>query len=46
MDRMLDQIGVAPEARDFASLETALADGLSLPAPQGIFPRFREPVPA
>ncbi len=46
MDRMLDQIGVAPDARDFASLETPLADGLSLPAPQGIFPRFREAVPA
>ena len=40
---MLDQLGVAPEARDFAALDTALAAGTVLPKPEGVFPRFVEP---
>ena len=43
MGRMLDQLGVAPEARDFAALDTALAAGAALPKPEGVFPRFVEP---
>jgi methionyl-tRNA synthetase len=42
MGRMLDQLGVAPEARDFAALDTALAAGTVLPKPEGVFPRFVE----
>ena len=41
---MLDQLGVPAEARDFAALATALADGTALPPPQGVFPRFVEEV--
>ncbi len=40
MERMLDQLGVAADARDFASLATPLAGGLVLPAPAGVFPRY------
>ena len=43
MGRMLDQLGVAPEARDFAALDTALAAGTVLPKPEGVFPRYVEP---
>ncbi len=46
MARMLDQLGVPPDARNFASLDTRLADGIVLPAPQGIFPRYQEPATA
>ncbi len=42
MGRMLDQLGVAGEARDLAALAATLPDGLVLPAPQGIFPRWVE----
>ncbi len=42
MGRLLDQLGVAPEARDFAALDTALAAGTVLPKPEGVFPRFVE----
>ena len=42
MGRMLDQLGVVPEARDFAALDTALAAGMVLPKPEGVFPRFVE----
>jgi len=41
---MLDQLGVPSDARDFAALATALADGTALPPPQGVFPRFVEEV--
>jgi methionyl-tRNA synthetase len=39
--RMLDQIAVAEEARDFAHLGTdhALVPGTALPKPEGVFPR-------
>jgi methionyl-tRNA synthetase len=43
MARMLDQLGVAPEARRFAALGTPLTDGIALPPPQGVFPRYVEP---
>ncbi|MBV9077278.1 MAG: methionine--tRNA ligase, partial [Methylobacteriaceae bacterium] len=43
--RLLDQLGVPPEARDFASLDVAdrLAGGVTLPTPTGVFPRYVEP---
>jgi methionyl-tRNA synthetase len=43
MAKLLDQLGVAPDARQFEALRAPLADGTVLPAPQGIFPRFIEP---
>ncbi len=42
MAKLLDQLGVAPEARQFAALEESLVEGAALPAPAGIFPRFVE----
>ncbi|GAN63838.1 methionyl-tRNA synthetase [Acetobacter indonesiensis NRIC 0313] len=44
MDRMLTQLGVEESERTFAALETLLPGGRTLPAPQGIFPRYVEPV--
>jgi methionyl-tRNA synthetase len=43
MARMLDQLGVPGDARDFAALATPLAAGTPLPPPQGVFPRYVEP---
>jgi methionyl-tRNA synthetase len=43
MAKMLDQLGVPAEARMLADLATPLADGVTLPAPQGVFPRYVEP---
>jgi methionyl-tRNA synthetase len=42
MAKLLDQLAVPEAARDFAALDTALKPGTSLPAPQGIFPRYVE----
>jgi methionyl-tRNA synthetase len=42
MARMLDQLGVPPEARMLAALDTPLRAGTELPAPAGVFPRFVE----
>ncbi len=42
MGRLLDQLGVSEDARDLAALAYALPDGIALPAPQGIFPRWVE----
>jgi methionyl-tRNA synthetase len=42
MARMLDQLGVAAEARDFAALAHPMAPGTALPAPAGVFPRHVE----
>jgi methionyl-tRNA synthetase len=39
---MLDQLGVPPNARSLAALDTALAGGISLPVPTGVFPRYVE----
>ena len=43
-EKMLDQLGVAPNARSFAALDVGhrLTPGTPLPAPQGVFPRFVE----
>ena len=43
MSRMLDQLGVAADQRQLAALVTPLADGIALPPPQGVFPRYVEP---
>jgi methionyl-tRNA synthetase len=40
--RLLDQLAVAPEHRDFSHFDRALAGGTELPSPQGVFPRFVE----
>jgi methionyl-tRNA synthetase len=40
--KLLDQLAVPKHKRDFASLATPLAPGTTLPAPQGVFPRFVE----
>ncbi len=42
MARMLDQLGVPPAARTLAALIEPLADGTTLPPPQGVFPRHVE----
>ncbi len=42
MARLLDQLGASPGARMLADVTTALPDGATLPAPQGLFPRFVE----
>jgi methionyl-tRNA synthetase len=41
--KMLDSLGVAANARDFAALGTRIKAGTRLPAPAGIFPRYVEP---
>jgi len=43
MERMLDQLGVPKGARQLADLGAPLADDTTLPAPQGVFPRYVEP---
>src|SRR5262249_3204377 len=40
--RLLDQLAVGTEVRDFGSLAQRLAPGTTLPAPSGVFPRFVE----
>jgi methionyl-tRNA synthetase len=42
MAAMLDQVGVPAEARDFTALASPVADGIVLPAPKGVFPRYLE----
>jgi methionyl-tRNA synthetase len=42
MAKMLDQVGVPADARMLADLNAALPDGVVLPAPQGVFPRYIE----
>ncbi len=44
--RLLDQLGIAADARSFAALGDAgrLMAGASLPPPEGVFPRYREEV--
>ena len=43
MGRMLDQLSVPDDARNFAALATPLTPGTVLPKPQGVFPRYVEP---
>lgn len=42
MGKLLDQLGVAEGQRDFTALATRLPEGMVLPAPSGVFPRFVE----
>jgi methionyl-tRNA synthetase len=45
--KLLDQLAVAPRARDFAALAGApLVPGAALPKPQGVFPRYLVEAPA
>ena len=43
-EKMLDQLGVAPDARSFEALKIGgrLTPGTPLPKPEGVFPRFVE----
>jgi methionyl-tRNA synthetase len=43
MAAMLDQLGVPVHARTIEALTAPLADGIHLPAPRGVFPRYVEP---
>jgi methionyl-tRNA synthetase len=43
MANMLDQLGVPVHARTIEALAAPLADGIQLPAPRGVFPRYVEP---
>lgn len=38
--RLLDQLGVPPDARDYSHLNTPVETGIGLPAPAGVFPRI------
>jgi methionyl-tRNA synthetase len=40
--KLLDQLAVPPERRDFAALGEALEPGTALPKPEGVFPRYVE----
>ncbi len=40
--RILDQLAVTNDAREFADLETAVASGTALPKPTPVFPRYVE----
>ena len=48
-DKLLDQMGVSPDARDFAALDdtdwfkTLAASGFRLEKPVGVFPRLEMP---
>jgi methionyl-tRNA synthetase len=43
-DRLLDQLAVTPDMRNFKAIgpDAALKSGITLPAPAGIFPRIQE----
>jgi methionyl-tRNA synthetase len=43
--KLLDSLGVPPDARDFAALGTRIKAGATLPPPVGVFPRYVEPKP-
>jgi methionyl-tRNA synthetase len=42
MTRLLDQLAVPADARDYAAFDRTLVAGTPLPPPQGIFPRYIE----
>jgi methionyl-tRNA synthetase len=42
MGKLLDQLGVAPAARQIADLAAPMVDAVALPSPFGIFPRHVE----
>ena len=41
--KLLDQLAVPADARDFAHIGTTLKGGTQLPAPAGVFPRYGDP---
>ncbi|UGY14271.1 methionine--tRNA ligase [Bradyrhizobium septentrionale] len=41
--KMLDSLGVAADARNFAAIAERIRPGTALPAPVGVFPRYVEP---
>ena len=41
--KMLDSLGIAADARDFAAIAERIRPGTVLPAPVGVFPRYVEP---
>ena len=41
--KLLDILGIAGDARDFAAIATRIKPGTPLPAPSGVFPRYVEP---
>lgn len=41
--KMLDSLGVPPDARGFAAIAERIKPGTVLPAPVGVFPRYVEP---
>ncbi|MEX0923856.1 MAG: methionine--tRNA ligase [Rhodovibrionaceae bacterium] len=45
MAKLLDQLSVPEDLRDFKSLESVLQPGTSLPKPEGVFPRYLEDEP-
>ena len=44
--KLLDVLGIAPDARDFATIPTRIKPGKPLPTPTGVFPRYVEPAAA
>jgi methionyl-tRNA synthetase len=42
MGKLLDQLSVPPDARQISALVEPMAEGVALPAPFGIFPRYIE----
>ncbi len=42
MAKLLDQLAVPQDARDFAALDRSIAPGTPLPRPEGVFPRYVE----
>ena len=44
--RLLDQLALPEDKRDFAALAMPLTPGIRLPRPEGIFPRYIEGAPA
>ncbi|MEY2882450.1 MAG: hypothetical protein RL490_174 [Pseudomonadota bacterium] len=40
--RLLDQLGVAADARQFSDFDAVVATGTQLPTPAGVFPRWSE----
>ncbi len=44
MAALLDQLGVAPDARQLVALQTRMRPGDALPSPAGIFPRYIDAV--
>jgi methionyl-tRNA synthetase len=41
--KILDQLSIAPQNRQFTAFDDELLSGAELPAPQGVFPRYVEP---